>query len=522
MDDLFRAIASATGASIDQVKLIACLVVNYPLGSIFVRIPRSTPALKHLFSIVVSAIYLLPVLNLWSGTLQLLVISLVTYILAAVLHGKNMPWIVFTVVMGHLTYNHALRAIYEIPYEAFEVTGPQMVLTMKLTTYAWNVFDGRRSVEELDKWQLKHRVVKIPSLFEFLGYVFYFPGILVGPYTEYATYAALIDGSLFGAMAEGQVKGSKRKFVPHGRKRVAYTRMMQGFFFMALFVLLGEKYNYEATLTPDFVKHGPITRLFFFQFFGFTARTKYYSAWLLTEGAAILTGLGFTGYTPSGDSRWDGASNVNIPAIEWSPNFKLLLDAWNMNTNIWLRESVYKRVARKGKKPGFKSTMFTFLTSAFWHGFAAGYYMTFILGGLVAAAARQCRANFRPLLVPPEPAHSSFAKRIYDFVGAVASTSSMNFCAGAFMIGHFDGVWLAWQRVYFYTVVGTASILLFFAFGGKHLTRQLAAARIKKAQRWEEETTKGIKVANGKQVEPVSHQVPPVDIAMSKVEKKLS
>lgn len=28
-----------------------------------------------------------------------------------------------------------------------EVTGPQMVLTMKLTTFAWNVYDGRRKEE---------------------------------------------------------------------------------------------------------------------------------------------------------------------------------------------------------------------------------------------------------------------------------------------------------------------------------------------------------------------------------------
>ena len=28
-----------------------------------------------------------------------------------------------------------------------EVTGPQMVLTMKLTTFAWNVYDGRRKAE---------------------------------------------------------------------------------------------------------------------------------------------------------------------------------------------------------------------------------------------------------------------------------------------------------------------------------------------------------------------------------------
>jgi lysophospholipid acyltransferase len=52
--------------------------------------------------------------------------------------------------------------------------------------------------------------------------------------------------------------------------------------------------------------------------------------------------------------------------IEWPPNFKVLLDSWNMKTNVWLRETMYKRVARKGRKPGFKSSMVTFITSAFW------------------------------------------------------------------------------------------------------------------------------------------------------------
>ena len=37
-----------------------------------------------------------------------------------------------------------------------------------------------------------------------------------------------------------------------------------------------------------------------------------------------------------------------------------------MKTNIWLRECVYKRVTPKGKKPGFQSSLATFMTSAFW------------------------------------------------------------------------------------------------------------------------------------------------------------
>lgn len=40
--------------------------------------------------------------------------------------------------------SHIIRAMYALSYETMEVTGPQMVLTMKLTTFAWNVWDGRR------------------------------------------------------------------------------------------------------------------------------------------------------------------------------------------------------------------------------------------------------------------------------------------------------------------------------------------------------------------------------------------
>ena len=37
----------------------------------------------------------------------------------------------------------------ETALETFEITGPQMIMTMKLTMFAWNVFDGRRPAEVL-------------------------------------------------------------------------------------------------------------------------------------------------------------------------------------------------------------------------------------------------------------------------------------------------------------------------------------------------------------------------------------
>jgi lysophospholipid acyltransferase len=107
-------------------------------------------------------------------------------------------------------------------------------------------------------------------------------------------------------------------------------------------------------------------RILILQIAGFVERSKYYGVWILTEGASILTGLGFTGYGPSGVPTWNGAANVEVWKIEVPENFKGLVDSWNIKTNVWLRECVYKRVTPKGEKAGFKSSMLTYLTSAIW------------------------------------------------------------------------------------------------------------------------------------------------------------
>lgn len=46
--------------------------------------------------------------------------------------------------------SHVIRFIYGMGLETMEITGPQMVLTLKLTTFAWNVWDGQRPTEVSD------------------------------------------------------------------------------------------------------------------------------------------------------------------------------------------------------------------------------------------------------------------------------------------------------------------------------------------------------------------------------------
>lgn len=81
-------------------QIISCLLFSYPLGSVFIRLPASQPALKHLFNLAVAAFYLLPVLNLTGGSLQLLGSVLGTYFIAKMNKSERMPWLVFAYVFS--------------------------------------------------------------------------------------------------------------------------------------------------------------------------------------------------------------------------------------------------------------------------------------------------------------------------------------------------------------------------------------------------------------------------------------
>ena len=78
--------------------MIVALLVNFPLGSVFIRLPPKYPALRHAFSLFISLGILLGVYRLWLGTTQLLASILLTYFIAQNARGPNMPWIVFACV----------------------------------------------------------------------------------------------------------------------------------------------------------------------------------------------------------------------------------------------------------------------------------------------------------------------------------------------------------------------------------------------------------------------------------------
>ncbi|WWD17220.1 hypothetical protein CI109_101658 [Kwoniella shandongensis] len=446
-DPLFDKVSTLVGAEPDQLKLIAGLLISFPLGSLYIRLPPSRPNIAHLFSVIVSTIFLVPLLGLGGGMLHLLFSIAGTYLIVVTMKGPNMPWVAFCFVMGHLLFNHISRHVLSIPATTIEITGTQMVLVMKLSTFAWNIHDGRQNPET--------RLTTVPNPLAFLGYCFFFPSILVGPSFNYATYDSLVHHRIYRVAPPGtsveQAKAAKRR-VPYGRKRVAYLHFVIGLAFLGVYSIYSSKLSYGRILTPIWSTWSLGEKFGFVQLAGLIARTKYYAVWSLSEGACILTGLGFNGYDQkTGRTLWNRVRNVNIVGIETAESYKVLFDSWNCRTNVWLRDVVYKRLTKKGKKPGSKQSMATFVTSAVWHGIDPGQFRRYV----------------RPYFLPQSETSSQIPKRVYDIAGWIVVQTNLNYIVAPFLLLSLKGSIQAWHRMYWYSPIVVALSMAFFSAGGR-------------------------------------------------------
>lgn len=339
-----------------------------------------------------SVFYLIGLFDLWDGVRVLFISAGGIFCIAKYLKSSPyMPWIGFLFVMGHMSVSHIQRQTTNDP-SVIDITGAQMVLLMKLSAFCWNVADGQLPDEQLNDFQKERALKEIPSLFDYSAYVLFFPSLMAGPAFDYIDYRRWIDTSMFEVPAN--VDPAKKPPVRKKRKiprsgTPAMIKAVTGLGWIGAFVYLSGSFNYEELVGESYMKYGILRRIFILHMVGLVSRFKYYGVWTMTEGACILAGLGFNGVDPvTGKVSWNRLQNIDPIAVETAQNPRAYLGGWNMNTNHWLRNYVYLRVTPRGKKPGFRASLITFATSALWHGFYPGYYLTFILASLIQTAAK--------------------------------------------------------------------------------------------------------------------------------------
>ena len=397
-----------------------------------------------------------------------------------------MPWIGFVFLMGHLSINQLARQFRNDP-AVIDITGAQMVLVMKLTAFCWNVADGRLPEKNLSDFQKERAIKQLPGPLDFAGYVMFFPSLFAGPAFDYVDYRRWIETTMFevpaGVDPSKKPPTRKKRKIPRSGTPAAW-KAAAGMFWILLFLKLSGLY-YPDLLTGDkYMSYGFHHRVWILHMLGFTTRLKYYGVWSLTEGACILSGLGYRGVDPvTGKVSWDRLRNVSPWGVESAQNTRAYLGNWNINTNTWLRNYIYLRVTPRGKKPGFRASMATFVTSAFWHGFYPGYYLTFVLASFVQTVAKSMcgffccvdptdcqldfRRYFRPFFLDPKTSQPTSTKIYYDIFSYLVTQLAFSFTTAPFVLLTLPASFLVWARVYFYAVIGTALSTAFFASPAK-------------------------------------------------------
>jgi lysophospholipid acyltransferase len=328
---------------------------------------------------------------LWLGLFTTILDSVVIYLIAAYVQGPYMPWIAFVYLMGHMSISHIQRQMANSP-SVVDITGAQMVYIMKLSGFCWSVWDGRQKQSELTDGQKERMLTSLPSPLDYAGFIAFFPSLMIGPAFDYVDYHRWLNTSMFnlppGTDPLKAPPTRKKRKIPRSATP-ATLKMAMGLVWILLFLQLSGYFNSSVILGERYTGFGLPRRIFYMHMMNLVQRMKYYGVWTLTEGACILAGIGYKGLDPkTGKPDWGRLTNVKPAGVEFAQNSHAYLGNWNINTNHWLRNCIYLRVTPKGKKPGFRASMATFVTSAFWHGFEPGYYLTFVLASFIQNVAK--------------------------------------------------------------------------------------------------------------------------------------
>ncbi|KAK7746060.1 Lysophospholipid acyltransferase [Diatrype stigma] len=481
----FEQLAAATGAAPDELKLIFSFLLSYPLAGVLKRIPDSKPQNKNAFIIGIGLFYLVGLFSLWEGVRTLFISSAVTYGLAHFLRtSPYMPWLAFVFLMSHMAMNQLSRQFADNP-SAIDITGAQMVLVMKLSAFAWNVADGALPEDQLSDFQKDRRILQLPALLDYTAYVLFFPSLLVGPAFDYNEYRGWIDTTMFDVPATvdptKKPPTRKRRKIPRSATP-AMWKLVGGLTWIFLFLKFSAWYSPEVLFSDSYLHRGFLRRVFILHMVGFTTRFKYYGVWTMSEGSCILAGLGYNGVDPvTGKVSWNRLQNINPWGVELAQNSRAYLGNWNMNTNKWLRYYIYLRVTPRNKKPGFRASMATFTTSAFWHGFYPGYYLAFLLGSFVQTSAKNLRRSIRPFFLDPVTQQPLPSKKYYDVASWFVTQVTFSFVVAPFIVLRLDKSLAVWASVYFYAIIGVAVSMAFFASPAKAHLRKVLEARTKAA-----------------------------------------
>lgn len=468
-DDWVQPICNALNVPTDQVKYFVSAVAMGPLCYALRFLPNNT-TLKHIMYGVIGAI--MTYLLFGMEVISVLFTTVPVYIVMKYWKTHKAAGILLVYVFGYLLYRHIYLYFNMYLVWTLEFTTTHMILTLKLTGFAFSVANGA-SDEKLCDYLEEHKIKKYPSLLEFFGFVFFFPGLFSGPTLEYREYIEFIEMTRFKSI------GGKLPPVPWVSFCMNYFGGIAMYFVYAYI-------NSNPLPDPEYyILQHPETcglgwKLLTIWWTVSTLRIKYYGTWKLTESFGEISGCGFKCRVEQDGKTYDDYSifvNIHIIEFEICRSAKHNIDIWNMYVQRWLKYYVYTALIKTSLKK--YATSLTMLTSAFWHGVYPGYYLTFLALGFDKDVSNLIYKRLDPYM-EKRFGKGSLVWYTYDVVLRIFNSWHLNYAVYPFMRFEFLPSLIAIMRTYAIGYVVPALIYVWLKYMPPHIPGDEKKEQVKK------------------------------------------
>ncbi|KAJ9610273.1 Lysophospholipid acyltransferase [Cladophialophora chaetospira] len=442
---------------------------------------------------------------------------LATYYLAKHIPGDYMPWTGMVFSMTMLAISRTNYIMNNIDYVIFNpnLTQPQMMLTMKLVSFCWNVRDGRQSSDRTSQVQKDRAVRTMPGLLEFTSYALFFPGLFSEPFLDFVEFQRYMTGANRvgdkgfpqGSPTDARAPSTlPKQWHPPGPTLIALRKGAQGLLLVALFHVLTKRYTVNILLDPNVTKtYNLPSRMLILHIILLTTRIRAYGIWALSEGICIATGLGYTGVDPlTRQPLFEIIENADFWGVEFSNCPKQYLRSWNTTVASWLRHYVYERINATRNKSGFAARTATLAFSALWHGFEPGFYVSFMgvsvlqcaISGMSGFHSQDLMVNEADKVITDlrklmQNNHFAFASRkhsssfrntttvlrhcLWAVMSWLLCQSLLDYALVPFLAGSLTNILKVWSSLSFYGTAVVVAVLL--STRGSHLLKASLSAR---------------------------------------------
>ena len=183
--------------------------------------------------------------------------------------------VMVTFLMTYLSCQHAYSMYKDYGGYSIDITTQTMKVVCKLWIITFAYKDGGEDPKTLSKDQISRSIKEMPSVIEYLSFVFFCCSGVVGPVFEYSDYKNFME--LTGNYKE----------MPRGYKAVdtfipAMQQFLGAFLCIGIHFLLGVVGGYDISLvgSKDFLTYGNWFSRFIYYNLAFTAvRIGWYSPW---------------------------------------------------------------------------------------------------------------------------------------------------------------------------------------------------------------------------------------------------